>query len=156
MRTYVINLARSPERRAHITAELGKTGIQYEIVSAVDGRDLNLADTQIVDPAFAGEYPAHPGIVGCALSHLEVYRKVLDDGLEMACVLEDDVLVPADLGALTDTLAPHMTGAEVVLLNFQSYAPCRVTKSGAIQLPSSRLLAHVVSQASSTGLHYHT
>ena len=151
MRTYVINLARSTERRAHIMAELGKTGILYEIVTAVDGRELDLGDSQIVDPVFASRNQAHPGIIGCALSHLDVYRKILDDGPEIACVLEDDVLLPADLAALTDAIAPQMVGAEVVLLNFQSYEPCRVTRSGAVQLYSSRLLAHVVSQAHSTG-----
>ena len=42
MRAYVINLARSLDRRAHITAELRKTGLDYEIIAAVDGRDLVL------------------------------------------------------------------------------------------------------------------
>lgn len=153
MQTYVINLTRSTDRRAHIMAQLGKTRVQYEIINGVDGRDLDLTDTRIVDPVFAGKSAAGPGVIGCALSHLEVYRKVLDDDLDIACVLEDDVVLPADLGVLTDAIAPHMRGAEVVLLNFHSYKPCRVTKSGAVQLPSSRLLVRVVDegQAASTG-----
>ncbi|MBV9382478.1 MAG: glycosyltransferase family 25 protein, partial [Streptosporangiaceae bacterium] len=146
MHTYVINLARSPERRAHITAELGKTRVRYEMINAVDGRDLDLTDTRVVDPVFAGESEAHPGAIGCALSHWEVYRKILDDDVEIACVLEDDVILPADFDALTDAVVPHMTGAEVVLLNFQSGEPCRVTRSGAVQLPSSRLLVRVADE----------
>jgi glycosyl transferase family 25 len=153
MQAYVINLARSPDRRAHITAQLGKTQVNYKIVNAVDGRDLDLSDTRVVDPAFAAANVTHLGVVGCALSHLEVYRRILDDGLEIACILEDDVVLPKDLGILIDAITGHMRGAEVVLLNFQSPEPFRITKAGAAQLPSSRLLVHVVDedQAESTG-----
>jgi glycosyl transferase family 25 len=153
MQAYVINLARSPDRRAHIIDQLGKTQVYYEIVKAVDGRDLDLNDTRIVDPAFAATSAAYPGAVGCALSHLEVYRRILDGGLERACVLEDDVMLPADLGVLTDAIAQHMRGAEVVLLNFQGQEPCLITKAGAAQLPSSRLLVQFADegQVASTG-----
>ena len=46
-----------------------------------------------------------------------------------------------------------MRGAEVVLLNFQSPEPCKVTKDGAAQLPASRLLVQFADegQAASTG-----
>jgi|SRR5215470_4434340 len=153
MQAYVINLARSADRRAHIVAQLGKAQVNYEIVNAVDGRDLDLSDTRVVDPVFAATIVAHPGIVGCALSHLEAYRRILNDGLEIACILEDDVVLPADLGVLIDEITPQMSGAEVVLLNFHSREPCRITKLGAAQLSSSRLLVQVAdrAQAESTG-----
>src|SRR5258708_35568974 len=155
MHAYVIKLIGSSDRRAYITAQLGKTQLNYEIVNAVDGRDLDLSDTRVVDQVFAATSVAqsHPGVVGCALSHVEVYRRILDDGLEIACVLEDDVVLPTDLGILTDALTRHMRGAEVVLLNFQSPEPCRVTKDGAVQLPASRLLVKVAAegQAASAG-----
>jgi len=153
MQAYVVNLARSADRRAHIAAELGKTKVDYEIVNAVDGRDLDLRDGQIVNPVFAAAHIAHPGIVGCALSHLEIYRRILSEGLEIACVLEDDVVLPTDLGVLIDEITPQMSGAEVVLLNFHSREPCRITESGAVQLSSSRLLVQVADrgQAESTG-----
>ena len=155
MQTYVINLARSPDRRAYIVAQLGRTKVNYVIVNAVDGRDLDLSDIRVVDPVFAAKCVAqsHPGVVGCALSHLEVYRRILDDGLEIGCILEDDVVLPTDLGVLTEALTRHMSGAEVILLNFQSPEPCRITKEGAEQLPSSRLLVNFADegQAASTG-----
>src|SRR5215468_1751075 len=154
MQAYVINLARSADRRAHIIAQLRKTHVNYEIVKAVDGRDLDLTDVKVVDPVFAAANVAHPGVVGCALSHLKVYQRILDDCLEVACILEDDVVLPTDLGVLTDAITPHMTGAEVVLLNFQSYRsyePCRITKAGAVELPSSRLLVHFADEHQALG-----
>src|SRR5215469_4062057 len=98
MHAYVINLARSTDRRAHITAELKKTGLDYEIVTAVDGRELDLSDPALIDPSMPYIDPSLPivdtglaaGSAGAALSHLSVYRKIIADGLDKALVLEDD------------------------------------------------------------------
>ena len=76
-----------------------------------------------------------------------------------ACILEDDVVIPKDLGVLTDAIAQHMRGADIVLLNFQSHGPCRITKTGAVELPSSRLLVRVVDEGQASkcrGLLDHT
>src|SRR5262245_45407353 len=146
---YAINLARSLERRAHIVTQLTKAGVPYEIVDALDVREMDLGDISMVDPAFAATTP-RPGEVGCALSHLKAYRKILDDGLEVACVLEDDVVLPADLGKLAAAIAPYMSGAEITLLNFHSHEPLRVTRAGAVELPSSRRLV-VVADAGQAG-----
>lgn len=149
MQAYVINLARSARRRAHIVEELEKTRICYQIVQAVDGRELDLTDHGLVDPrtvetCFDGAHnrAGVAGGVGCALSHLKAYRKALKDEAECALVLEDDVLLPPDLAALANEVAAHMNGAEVVLLSFHSPRPCRVTRTGSIALASSRSLVY--------------
>jgi glycosyl transferase, family 25 len=146
---YVINLARSRDRRAHITAELKKTGLDYEIITAIDGRDLDLRDPTIVDPSLPFLDPSLPvvdiglaaGTAGAALSHLSVCRKIIADGLDEALVLEDDVMLPADLGSLADAVADQLTGAEAALLSYDSRGPCQMSLEGSIQLPSSRVLA---------------
>lgn len=149
MHAYVINLARSHDRRAHITGELKKTGLDYEIITAVDGRDLDLSDPTLVDPSLTanmglpagtvGGLPA--GTAGAALSHLRVYRKIIADGLHKALVLEDDVVLPADIGSLADAVADQLSGAEVALLSYDSSDPCKLSPEDSIHLPSSRLLA---------------
>jgi len=139
---YVINLARSVDRRAHITAELKKAGLDYQIITAVDGRDLDLDDPAIVDPSLAAKTVSMAGAAGCALSHLIAYRKMIADGLDEVLVLEDDVILPLDLGILADAVADQLAGAEVVLLNYATpYPPCQLSREGSIHLPSSRLLA---------------
>jgi glycosyl transferase family 25 len=141
VRAYVINLARSTDRRAHITAELQKAGLDYEIMTAVDGRDLDLSDRAIIDPAFTYMCQLLQGTAGAALSHLNAYRKIVADGLDVALVLEDDVILPADLSSLADAVADQLTGAEVALLSYGSYRFCALSSEGSVQLPSSRLLA---------------
>ena len=60
MHVYVINLARSRDRRAHITAELQRAGLDFEFIPAVDGRTLDLSDSTLIDPSLASRclFPA--------------------------------------------------------------------------------------------------
>jgi len=143
MHAYVINLARSPDRRAHIVAELQRTGLDYEIIPAVDGRTLDLNNSAVVDPSLASRCPFPAGAAGCALSHFHIYQKMLEDDRDRALILEDDVSLPADLSDLADDVAGHLTGAEVALLNYGSYppGPLRISPEGSVDLSSSRRLA---------------
>lgn len=136
MHAYVINLVRSPERRAKITANLDRYGVDYEIVTAIDARDLDPAGK--VAPIFYDKF--RPGEAGCALSHMCVYRKILADGLEWALILEDDIIAPPELAAIADAVARCLEGAEVALLNFDSEEIVQVSRVGAIDLPATRQL----------------
>jgi glycosyl transferase family 25 len=146
MRSYVINLARSPDRRAYMSSQLKALGCDYEIVEAVDGQGVDTADPNLVGPVLVSDGRHLASIAGCALSHLKVYNKIIHDGHEAALVLEDDVVLPSDLGTLTESIGAHLSGAEIVLLGFVSFRssragkPLRLTRAGAIDLPSSRLL----------------
>jgi glycosyl transferase family 25 len=141
VRAYVINLARSLDRRTHITAELKKTGLEYEFITAVDGRELDLDDSTIIDSALLAKNSFPAGTAGCALSHLRTYQKIIADDLDEALILEDDVILPADVGNLVDAVARHLTGAEVALLNYGRSNRCKMSEEGSVRLPSSRLLA---------------
>lgn len=146
MHAYVISLVRSADRRAHMVSQLARTQLQYTIVDAVDGRDLDTTDRELFDPSADSTFS--PGIFGCVLSHLKVYRKILEDDLDVALVLEDDIVLPADLAALADAIAPQLTGAEVVLLNYHSQGACRITEAGKVALPSARRLMQVADMGS--------
>ncbi len=101
MYAYVINLARSADRRAHMERQLKNIGAQYEISEAAEAEELNLSDERLFDPVLVRNSWYRPAMAACALSHLRVYRQVLENGHEVALVLEDDTLLPADLSALT-------------------------------------------------------
>ena len=143
MYAYVINLARSSDRRAHIVAELQRTGLDYEIVPAVDGRTLDLNDSTLIDPSLALRCPFPVGAAGCALSHFNVYQKILEDGQGAALILEDDVTLPPDLSDLADDVAGHLTGSEVALLNYASYppGPLKISSESSVAMTSSRQLS---------------
>jgi GR25 family glycosyltransferase involved in LPS biosynthesis len=66
---------------------------------------------------------------------------MIEDGLEAVLVLEDDVLLPKDLGSLADAVVTQLTGAEVALLNYGSYGTCKLSRDGSTRLPGGQRLA---------------
>lgn len=138
---FIVNLARSPDRRAHMLGQLSSIGLPAELVQGVDGRHLDLASGQVA-PELIARKSFRPGAAGCALSHLSVYRSVLDKSLPWALVLEDDVVLPADLALLAKAVADELQGAEVALMNFHAPRPTLFVRTGRAALPGERWLAH--------------
>lgn len=141
MYAYVVNLDRSPDRRAHMIAELKKTGLDYEFVPACDGRDLDLNDPSVILPELLTKSPFPASHGATVLSHIRCYERMIAQGRDTALVLEDDVLLPADVDALTDAVAAQLTGSEVALLSFTNPEPVKMAREGAMQLPHGRTLA---------------
>ena len=94
MKIFVINLQKNKERLSTIDQQLRNIGVEYERVEAVYGKDLSLEEKRSSLNEFAWwclmGYPARDGEVGCALSHLKIYKKMIDEDISWACVLEDD------------------------------------------------------------------
>ncbi|KAA0181389.1 glycosyltransferase family 25 protein [Cupriavidus gilardii] len=114
---YVINMEHAAERRARIGAQLDELGVPYRLFHAVDGRRLD--DGEVAkhynETAARTEYrPLSRGELGCALSHLGVYRQMLEDGSPFALVLEDDAALGDALPATLDALARTLDPAEPV------------------------------------------
>ncbi|HEX4091668.1 MAG TPA: glycosyltransferase family 25 protein [Trebonia sp.] len=152
LRGYVVNLERSVNRRHHMRRELRKARFDVEFVTAVDGRQLDITDPQLVSPELQSRPSFRAGSAGCALSHLEIYRRVLAAELEHVVVMEDDIVIPPDMDALCTEVARGMRGAGVVLLNYHGKrGATRLVQQGSRGLAGSRVLADVADEASSTG-----
>lgn len=87
---YVISLARAADRRAAVCQHLAAHNIQYTLIDAVDGSKLSPAEIQ---EKVAPGISIHAGAIGCYLSHLGVYQDMVDKGLTLALVLEDDARI---------------------------------------------------------------
>lgn len=101
VKTYVINLDKNPIRMAYMAEQLEKVGMAYERFPAVYGKSLSLKELSKSFSPFrwwcAMGRPSTPGEIGCALSHCGVYRKIVDEGVPYALVLEDDVRLSVSL-----------------------------------------------------------
>lgn len=122
MPAYVINLERATERRQRIGAQLDQLGLSHVFCQAVEGAKLDAQAVSALydESAAARNYrPLSRGELGCALSHLAVYRRMLDEGADWALVLEDDAALGSDvlrvLQELERVLDP--TSPTVVLLS---------------------------------------
>jgi glycosyl transferase family 25 len=92
---FVISLKRSVERRDHTTKQLNDMGVPFQFIEAIDG--VELSDQDIRNNNDYGIYKSgvHASYlrkeeIGCVLSHLKILRKIVDEKIELACILEDD------------------------------------------------------------------
>jgi glycosyl transferase family 25 len=110
---FVINLERSPHRRAYMINYLAGHGLQARIFPAVDGSRLDLGQLQqqgIYDDGLAHQRFSRSlsrAEVACTLSHLNIHRTMIDEGIPRAMVLEDDAMFAPEIvrrlrGALSE------------------------------------------------------
>lgn len=91
---YVINLDRDAKRMAEMAQQCEALGIPFKRVPAVDGRKVAPHVLRQMATPFCQSF-CTPSMIGCALSHMRVWKAVLRAGYARVLVLEDDaVLVP--------------------------------------------------------------
>ena len=84
MHTYCINLEHRTDRRNEARREFDREGVDVEFFRATNGRKESPSGLYISEPEY-----------GCAMSHVRVWRDVIEKGYDIALVTEDDVrLVP--------------------------------------------------------------
>ncbi len=83
---YVISLARAIDRRADITARLKSAGMKFEIIDAVNGKELDLST---IKNRIKNKHLKRNEI-GCFLSHYNLWQRMVHDKTPFALILEDD------------------------------------------------------------------
>ncbi|MDR7342789.1 glycosyl transferase family 25 [Pantoea alhagi] len=107
MKTFVINLEKDHERREKIVKQCVINKLKYELIHAVDGRTLSTEMLTLV----THDYPRCAltnGEIGCALSHLTIYARMVAEDVPYALVLEDDSVPGANL-------ASHLAGIKKLI-----------------------------------------
>lgn len=109
MKTFVVSLKRSKDRREYVAAHLSALQISFEFSDAVDGSTLTETELCVAQlPKWQKRYYGYylsPSELGCSLSHLQVYKKMVDENIACALILEDDVW-------LTPSVVPVLTALE--------------------------------------------
>lgn len=145
---FVVNLAGDRARWARISANLGESGLSwFQRFEAVDGRLLaEDVKSESVDRDFFTRWYGRPpsaGEVGCTLSHLGVYQRLLNMQAAFALVLEDDALVlPETAALLGDPQLRAWLAADAPRVLLLSVAD-RYLKRGAIRLGARHELVRV-------------
>jgi GR25 family glycosyltransferase involved in LPS biosynthesis len=93
MKIFIINLKHDNEKREKMKDKLNKLNIKYEFFDAIDGKNAehNGVYTGWVD-SYHNRYVTK-GEIGCSLSHYYIWEKIINENIETAIVLEDDVEV---------------------------------------------------------------
>jgi GR25 family glycosyltransferase involved in LPS biosynthesis len=102
---FVISLGRAPDRRDAIRARLDALGVPFVLFEAVDGHAMTEEEASRLAPRRnlpMRRKPLSRTEVAIMASHLGVLRRVADEGLPFACVLEDDAVPDASFPAFLD------------------------------------------------------
>jgi len=95
---YVINLRSRPDRLAGFQHRMApfRSQIRINVFPAVDGKDLDLEDIKPRVNPWNFEHLNEDrlrGVLGCALSHLSVWKIIAASEAPLAFVFEDDVAI---------------------------------------------------------------
>ena len=79
---YIVSLKHDLEKRKIISEILDDFGLQFEFIDATYGKDLSDNYLNSVRGKSTGKildrgYGATPGEIGCTLSHIKIYQKIL-------------------------------------------------------------------------------
>ena len=134
---YYINLDRRPDRNEHINNELKKINFEgpIERIDAIDGRKTNIGNLPNALITDEGKYDAQdknkgmyyiltPGAVGCALSHLKTYNKIIEEmkNDEHALILEDDITINNDFMNQLNNYVNKIPQFDILFLGYHMHA----------------------------------
>ncbi len=101
---FVIHLARAEGRREQVEKLLVETPFQARILDAVDGskvpveqRAADISETPLFEPSYP--FALNAGEYGCFQSHRVAWQTIVNEGLDGALILEDDVELTGDFAA---------------------------------------------------------
>ena len=101
---FVVSLKNATARRAALKSHLGALGIEFEWFDAIRGDELGPQYRQEVNPG--GNMS--PGQLGCYLSHIHIYERIIEQKLPVALVLEDDAVLHPSVKDLVATGCQHL------------------------------------------------
>jgi glycosyl transferase family 25 len=141
MACFVVNLATATQRREAMQALLAQHQVTATWLDAVDGRlipETELAQHFDAERAELEYGPMVRGEIGTSLSHVNIYRQMVEQNIQYAVVLEDDVELAHDFCRVLSQL-PNALPSEGPAMVQLTYVGRAYTKS-AQKLGEHRLM----------------
>jgi len=116
---FVVNLATATQRREAMQALLAQHQITATWLDAVDGRlipEAELAQHFDAERAELEYGPMSRGEIGTSLSHVKIYRQMVEQNIQYAVVLEDDVELAPDFCSVLSQLPSTVSSAEPAMV----------------------------------------
>lgn len=103
-RAYVINMKGADERWATIQREFAAIGVAPTRIDAVRGSNMTKAERQAAATPTCAAL-CTPATIGCASSHIKLWKQMLADGVSVALATEDDTSFVPDFRRLAQEYA---------------------------------------------------
>jgi len=122
----IVNLERRLDRKQKLQSILNTQHIYPQWIKAVDGKQLTPTD-EIKKLIEGNTYNNRRGVIGCALSHLNIWKQLVHDSQhDYYVVLEDDITIYND--AWYDKINAIQRGdEELIWLGYSMYSAVRKT-----------------------------
>ena len=91
MKIVIINLESNKKRLNYITKNLNELGIEFERFNAIYGKNLSKKEIKNVTTFMGRNFLCNHGIIGCALSHLKIWKEFEKSKDKLILISEDDV-----------------------------------------------------------------
>ena len=94
LKFYVINLKSASQRLKKIKNNLNHFNIKFDLIEAVDGNKL-ISNQYLQKYNSQRKYykPLLKGEIGCYLSHINTWKKIINDKVDYGIVFEDDITI---------------------------------------------------------------
>lgn len=123
MNVFIINLEQSLDRREAMNASLSSLGLEYSFFKAIDGKKLQDSYvSETYDSASTNKNLQRDlsiSEIACALSHRALYQYIIDNNIEKACIMEDDILIDDQLTNILSNL--DSTDIENMVVKLDNY-----------------------------------
>lgn len=123
---FLINLKRSTIRFEQMDQQLKSLDIPYILFEAIDGH--NLTEKHLEQYSSKHSFLLHnrdllKGEIGCALSHIELYQKIVKENIPISIILEDDLIIKKEFKEFL-LIIKDIINDDWEFLNLCSFTPC--------------------------------
>ena len=118
----IINLEKRTDRKEKMIEQLTKCHIHnYEFIKAVNGNELN-STLQLASLFHNNDFGNRKGVIGCALSHYNLWKKLLHDkDNEFYVIFEDDIHFDMNMYERFYSLKNSMPMQEFMFLGYSMF-----------------------------------
>tara|TARA_B100002051_G_scaffold203954_1_gene194212 strand:+ start:41 stop:928 length:888 start_codon:yes stop_codon:yes gene_type:complete len=119
-KTFVINMKKDINRMVKLKKDAKKADLNIKRYDAVNGRKLSLEDLKKNKIVKIEKYSFYNhnkdgrdslmGSIGCALSHQNIWKKLINSKNNTYMILEDDVIIPENFWLLFDNATSQIKG----------------------------------------------
>ena len=92
----VINLKRREDRKNNVIENFKNANVlNYEFIEATDGNNLEIT-SDIIELFKGNDFGNRKGVIGCALTHYKLWKKLIESEDEYYLIMEDDFTLCSD------------------------------------------------------------
>ena len=118
----IVNLKRRKDRKEHTINIFEKENItNYEFYEAVDGNELELTN-EIIELFQGNDFGNKKGVIGCALSHYNLWKKLIEDKeTNYYLIFEDDIQEYYKLNQTIKEYQNEMKEKEIIFFGYSMF-----------------------------------